>query len=110
MATVRFYLDENVQLSIAEQLRRHEIEVVTVRELGTLGDEDVMHLERATAMGFVLCTHDTDYYALAMAEIPHAGIVIGQAEIHRVGDWVKGLVLVHAVYNAQEMHNRVEFL
>lgn len=110
MATIRFYLDENVQLAIAEQLRRHGIEVVTVRDCNLLGDEDINHLQRATAMGYVLCTHDTDYYELAMSDVSHAGIIIGQADVHKIGDWVKGLVLVHAVYSAEEMINRVEFL
>ncbi len=61
-------------------------------------------------MGYVLCSHDTDYYQLASTGVQHAGIIIGQAEKHAVGDWVKGLVLVHAVYTAEEMTNRVEFL
>ena len=110
MAAVRFYLDENVQIAVAEQLRRHNIDVVTVRDLHLLGDEDISHLERATTMGYILCTHDSDYYILAASGITHAGIVIGQADQHRIGDWVKGLVLIHAVYTAEEMQNRVEHL
>ena len=110
MATVHFYLDENVQIVVADQLRRHSIEVVTVRELGLLGDDDATHLQRATQMGRVLCTYDTDYYELAISGVQHAGIVIGQGDIHKIGDWVKGLGLVHAVYSAEEMRNRIEFL
>ncbi len=110
MADVRFYLDENVQIAVAEQLQLHGIEVVTVRSLQFLGDEDQNHLARATTMGYVLCTHDTDYYQLAYAGNSHAGIIIGQAEKHTIGDWVKGLMLIHAVFSAEEMQNRVEFL
>jgi predicted nuclease of predicted toxin-antitoxin system len=110
MAIVRFYLDENVQLAVAEQLRRHGVDVVTVRDLDALGDEDINHLARATTMERVLCTHDSDYYVLASSGITHAGIVIGQASQHQIGDWVKGLLLIHAVYSAEEMQNRVEHL
>lgn len=110
MATVRFYLDENVYLAIATQLQRRGIDVVTVRSLDLLGDDDLPHLQRATAMGYVLCTHDSDCYALAQSGIQHAGIVIGQASLHKIGDWIKGLILVHSVYSAEEMQNRVEFL
>lgn len=40
MATkVRFFLDENMPVVIAEQLKRRGIEAVTVRDLGLLGDE-----------------------------------------------------------------------
>lgn len=110
MATVRFYLDENMQVVIAEQLQRHGIDVVTVRDLNLLGDDDLSHLQRATAMGRVLCTHDSDYYALATSGIQHAGIVFGQANVRGVGDWVKVLILIHGVYTAEEMQNRIEFL
>jgi hypothetical protein len=99
-----------MQVVIAEQLKRRGIEAVTVRDLELLGDEDVNHLERATAMGCVLCTHDADFIALATAGIEHTGIVFGQQEKHFIGEWVNGLALIHAVYTAEEMRNRVEYL
>lgn len=49
-AKVRFYLDENVQVAIAEQLQRRQIEVVTVRDLKLLGEADQNHLALATSM------------------------------------------------------------
>jgi predicted nuclease of predicted toxin-antitoxin system len=48
MTALRFYLDENVQIVIAEQLRKRGIDAVTVRDLGMLGDEDTTHLARVT--------------------------------------------------------------
>ncbi len=111
MATkVRFYLDENVQVAIAEQLKRRGIEVVTVRDLDTLGDDDRTHLERATQMGYVLCTHDTDYIELAATGIEHAGIIFGQQLTRTVGEWVAFLELVHGVYEADEIHNLIEYV
>ncbi len=110
MADVRFYLDENVQIVVAEQLQRRGISAVTVRSLNLLGDEDQNHLQRATALGCVLATHDTDYYQLVSEGAEHAGLVIGQQDQHTIGDWVNGLTLIHAVYTAEEMRNRVEFL
>jgi predicted nuclease of predicted toxin-antitoxin system len=107
---VQFYLDENVQVVIADQLRLRGIEVVTARDLGALSDSDVSHLARATRMGYVLCTHDDDYLQLAASGTEHAGIVIGRQVKHTIGDWVSGLVLIHAVYSAEEMLNRVEYL
>ncbi len=110
MAEIRFYLDENVQIAVAEQLQRRGIEAVSARSLGSLGDADENHLARARAMGCVLCTHDTDYYQLAASGGEHSGIIIGQQDKHTIGDWVKGLTLIHAVYTAEDMRNRVEFL
>ena len=108
--TVRFYLDENVQTAIADQLKRRGIEVVTVRDLGTLGDDDLSHLARATRMDYVLCTHDSDYVDLATDGIEHSGIVFGQQHKHSIGDWVKFLELVHGVYELDDMRNLVEYL
>jgi predicted nuclease of predicted toxin-antitoxin system len=45
---------------IADQLKRRGIDAITVRDLGLLGDEDINHLERATELGYVLCTHNDD--------------------------------------------------
>jgi hypothetical protein len=107
-AKIRFYLDENMQVAIAEQLRTRGIDAVTVLDLGLLGDEDINHLQKATALGRVICTHDTDYVDLAAQGLEHSGIVIGSHVYHTIGDWVKFLELVHGVYEAEEMINRVE--
>lgn len=107
---LHFYLDENMPLEIARQLRKRSIEVVTVRDLNLLGDEDENHLALATETGYVLCTNDTDYVELAAQGKHHTGIVIGQPEKHHIGDWVKWLELMHAVYRPEDMKNRVEYL
>jgi hypothetical protein len=99
-------LDENLSPKIAAQLRRRGIMVVTPHELDVLGDSDANHLQRATQMGYVLCTHDADYLVMAAEGIPHAGI----QEIHRIGDWVKGLELICSVYTPDDMKNNVEYL
>lgn len=80
MAALRFYLDENLPVVIAEQLKQRGIEAFTARELGTLGDEDTNHLKRATEMNCILCTFDTDYIQLATHIVEHGGIIIGQPE------------------------------
>lgn len=110
MATeISFYLDENMPVVIAEQLRRHGITAVTARDLNTLSDTDINQLARAMEMGYVICTQDSDYIQLAAMGIEHAGIIFGTAT-HVIGDWVKGLILFHAVYTSDDMQNRVEYL
>jgi hypothetical protein len=109
-APVHFYLDENVPIAIAVQLQRRGIAAVTVRDLRLLGESDINHLQRASAMGYVLCTHDVDYLALANEGVGHAGIVFGQQHRHSVGDWVRFLELLFAVVDAEEMVNRVEYV
>ena len=109
-ASLRFYFDENMPVVIALQLKRRGIEAVTVRDLGLLGDEDINHLKNATELGYVLCTYDADYVRLATEGIEHAGIVFGQQDKHSIGDWAENLSLMHAVYSAEEMQNRLEYL
>lgn len=110
MAALQFYLDENLQIAIAEQLRLRGIQAFTVRELGRLGDADDNHLRRAASMECVLCTYDTDYVQLAAGGINHAGVIIGQPEKHWIGEWVKALTLYHTIYSAEDMKNRLDYL
>lgn len=107
---IRLYLDENVQVTVAEQLKRRQIEIVTVRDLGALGDADKTHLERATEMGYVLCTYDQDFLRLASTGAEHTGIVFGKRQQHFIGDWVRGLTKLHAQKTPEQMKNRIEYL
>ncbi len=107
---VRFYLDENVPIAVAEQLFRRGIDAVTVRDLGLLGQSDIDHMALANSTGRVLCTHDSDYLDMARAGLSHCGIVFGQQHKHGVGNWVGFLELVYSIYDADEMNGRIEYL
>lgn len=78
MASLRFYLDENVPIQIANQLKSRDTDAITVRDLNLLGEDDVNHLQIATQQGRVLCTYDSDFLDMAASGIQHAGIVFGQ--------------------------------
>jgi hypothetical protein len=86
------------------------VDVVSVRDLGLLGDTDDNHLSHAFTLGRVLVTTDTDFLIMASAGIEHAGIIFGAQEDHSVGDWVKELELICFVYEPEDMRNRVEFI
>jgi predicted nuclease of predicted toxin-antitoxin system len=45
--TIRFQLDENVTIAIADGLRRRGVGVKTTQELGLMGATDAEHLEVA---------------------------------------------------------------
>jgi len=110
-AKLSFYLDESLPTEIASQLKRLNISVVTVRDLNTLGDSDSSHLQRASAMGLVLCSNDADFLELAFDEqARHCGVVVGRPALHTIGDWVHWMVLMHDVYTPEDMVNRVEFV
>ncbi len=110
MAKLRFYLDENVPIAVADQQHRRGIDAVTARDLGVLGDSDINHLQRATAMAYVLCTHDADFVEMAAMGIDHAGIVFGQQHKHGIGQWVRFLELLNTVADQDDMRNRIEYV
>jgi len=107
---LRFYLDENVPVSVADQLVTRGIDVITVRGLGTLGHNDEWHLMTATDSGRVLCTHDMDFIRLAMDGMEHAGIAVAPGRRFGIGDWVRSLYQLHVRWQAEDFINRVEYL
>jgi predicted nuclease of predicted toxin-antitoxin system len=109
-SAIRLYFDEGVQIAVAEQIHHRGIDAVTVRDLGLLGDADINHLRRASAMGRVVCTFDYDFVRFHAQGIPHAGIIIAQHFDTTVGDWMRGLELICGVLKAGDMINHIEYL
>lgn len=110
MASLRFYLDENIPVQVARQLRNRGIDVVSARDLGLLGETDENHLKNAARLGRVLCTNDSGFLQLASSGIEHVGVVFGQQDVHYIGEWVRWLSLMHAVYTDEEMQGRIEYM
>lgn len=107
---LRFYLDENMSPVIAQQLRKRNIEVFTTQELGVLGDDDLVHLQRATTMNCVLCTQDMDFLRIAGEGISHNGIIFASLRESSIGKWVNDLEVIHASYTQEEMLNNILYL
>jgi hypothetical protein len=110
LTEIRYYLDENVDPTVAEQLVRGGIDTLTVRELGIWGESDINHLHKATEMGRVLCTHDTDFLSLASQGYNHAGIVFAEHYGSTIGGWVKALRGLCATTSAEEMIGQVKYV
>ena len=107
----KFYLDEQMPVVIAKELRRRKIEATTVKELQLRGSSDDSHLDRAAATGWVLCTMDDDYVELAKAGMQHTVIVVGVRKDRKaIGTWVRFLIWMHETYSQDDMRNRVEYL
>lgn len=109
-AEVRFYLDENVPVEVGHQLERAGLDVVSARSLDLLGAADVDHLQRASEMGRVLCTHDQDFLRLASEGAEHAGIAFAQQSRASIGGWVRELRQLHAWFSAEQVAGQVFFL
>jgi predicted nuclease of predicted toxin-antitoxin system len=105
---VKFYTDEHVSKAVVKGLRQRGADVLTVPEAGMMGASDPEHLERAARDGRVFFTQDDDFLRLAAAS-PHAGIVYARQQTP-IGEVIRGLMLIHQVLSAEEMHGHIEFL
>ena len=78
---ISLYLDEDVDVLVADLLRARGILATTTQEAGQLHRSDSSQLMYATSHGMVLDTHNrSDFEALAQSYFasgqPHAGIII----------------------------------
>lgn len=108
--TIRFHLDENCSTAIAEGLRRRGIDVTTTLEVGLVQAPDRDHIAFASPQGRVIFTHDEDFLGIHASGVHHAGIAYCHQETRRIGEIIKGLVLIWEVYEPEEMKDRVEWL
>lgn len=108
--TIRFHLDENCDPRIATGLRRRGIDVTTSAEAGLLHATDEEQLAYARAEGRVVFTQDADFLRLDAAGEPHPGIAYCHPESRSIGEVIRRLALIHEIYEADEMRDRVEFL
>jgi len=110
LTDLRFYFDESVDLSVSEQLALEGLDVVSAHSLGKLGDTDPQHLQRATEMGRVLCTCDTDFLVMAQEGADYIAIVFGAMQSYTVGDWVRFIRRLHATENVEGVAGLVFFV
>ena len=108
--TIRFHLDECCDPSIADGLRRRNIEVTTSQEAGLLEAEDEQQAAYGLAQDRVVFTHDADFLRLQAAGVPHAGIAYRAKDTLGLGEIIRRLVLIWEVYEPEKMANRIEFL
>jgi hypothetical protein len=108
--TIRFHLDENCAHAIAAGLRRRSIDVTTTPEMGLLGAIDEDQLAFCLAESRVIFSYDDDLLRLAASGVDHVGIAYCQQRKRRIGDIVRGLVLIWERLDPAEMAGQVKFL
>ena len=107
---IAFYFDACVQVSIAQQLKRHGIDAVTARDLDELRDADSSHLRRATDQNRVLVKYDDDFVKMAQQGTEHAGIVFVPTRYRRIGIVVKELRKFQVMYSRHDTRNLLWYL
>ena len=114
MVKLRIYTDENVDVRVAEGLRRRGIEAFSAIEEGMIGAADREHFAYAFKIQAVIFTHDHHFIEIAKELTKdgktHYGVIFVDMNRLRVGECVKRLALYTEVLSAEEMRNQIEFL
>jgi hypothetical protein len=112
--SVALYFDQHVAKAIAVGVRERGVDVLTADEDGKADWEDVLLLQRATELGRVIFTQDSDFLVLAAAwqigRRDFAGLVYAHQLRVTIGGAIQDLVLIASLMRLEEMRNRVEFL
>jgi predicted nuclease of predicted toxin-antitoxin system len=114
LAKLKIYIDENVDVRVAEGLRRRGIKAFSAIEKGKTGISDMEHFQYATEMQAVIFTHDHHFLGIANAAAEegksHWGVIFVEMNKLSVGECIKRLALYAEVLSAEDMQNQVEFL
>ncbi len=112
--SVALYFDQHVPKAIAVGVRERGVDVLTADEDGKADWEDVLLLQRATELGRVIFTQDSDFLVLAAVwqtgRRDFAGLVYAHQLRVTIGGAIKDLVLIASLMRLEEMRNRVAFL
>ena len=91
MVRIALYLDEQVQIGLAEALRVRGVDVLTTQEAGNIGVSDLEQLNCATGNGRSLFSYNKRHFAKIhydwmKLKKPHDGIVLSGGMISKGED------------------------
>ncbi len=114
MARLRIYTDENVDVRVAEGLRKRGVMASSAVEKGMIGVPDSEHFKFAASHKSVIFTHDHHFIEIANELVkegsPHFGVIFAEMNKLTLGECVRRLALYADVLSDDEMKNQVEFL
>lgn len=112
--SIRFYMDEHVPRVITDGARRRGVDVLTVQADGATGSEDADVLNRATLLGRVVVTNDSDFQIEATRRQKtgenFSGIVFVDLNRVTIGQCIRDLEIVGLAGEPNDLANRVEYL
>ncbi len=109
MAKPKFYLNESVNIAVANGLIRRDVEALSAKDVGNLGLSDEEQLNYAVKNNLVIVTHDADFLSMAM-NFKHKGIVYIHQQKYGIGDLIRRLKLLWEIAEQEDMLNHIEFL
>ena len=113
MANIRLYLDEDVEVFLADAVRRRGYEVTTTRDCGNLGMSDLDQIAFARRKGFVILTYNVRHFPRLHYEMlnrneHHPGFIIARQEGFTLT--LRRLLKLLASVSAEDMQDALEYL
>ncbi len=110
---IRLYLDEDVDILVAELLKARGFEVITTRDAKNLQLDDESQFTYAISQGLTFLTHNrADFEALVQTyfdeEKQHCGVII--ATRHPAYEIVRRLLVILNQVTKDEMNNQVRYI
>ncbi len=111
--SVRFFLDEDVQVFLGEALRARGVDALHTYEAGRGGEPDEAQLAFATGKGWCLVTYNRrDFVAIARRFAEgghrHAGIIV--AVRRAPGDVLRALVALAAAHTGETIRDQLLYV
>jgi predicted nuclease of predicted toxin-antitoxin system len=112
--SVELYMDHHVHSAITAGLRSRGVDCVTAEEDGAAATADEQLLQRATDLGRVLYTNDSDLLVIAAqwssSGRPFVGVVYAEQLRITIGQAIADLDLMATATDPEEWQSRVEYL
>lgn len=116
MSQIRLFIDEDAaEHALIESLRARGVDLLTVVEAGTSGEEDDAQLALATSQDRTFYTLNVGDFCLLHKQLlsegkEHAGIIVIPRQRYSRGEKIRRLIELISLVTAEEMRNRLEFL
>jgi hypothetical protein len=113
LARISLYLDEHIQLGLAEALRARGVDILTTQEAGNIGLGDLAQLLFSTQRKRSLFSYNKRHFAkihhqwMAMKK-PHGGIIL--SDQLAIGVVLRRVMKLYSSLNPDDMRNRLEYL
>jgi len=113
MPPLALYLDEHIQISLAEALRTRGIDVLTTQEAHHTGQEDIRQLAFATQNNRSLLSYNKRHFAKIHSlwislHRPHGGIIL--SDQIPIGIVLRRLMKLYFSIDSEQMRSRLEYL
>lgn len=113
MASIKLYLDEDVEVFLADAVRRRGYAATTARDCSNLGITDLAQIEFAHRLGLVLVTYNVrDFPRLHYETIGrnehHGGFIVAKQESFTT--ILRRLLKLLASKSSEDMQDALEYL